>query len=343
MKRGNKMKSIAHVGAAMIFATSLSVVTGGSSGGLGGGDLPDGASAVAKLIRSEKLTDGGRTKQVTFTNPAGKVVGAAAVGRGAEVTMISNGQNGEYEMSVKPVDPTTDEEVAAMAAQLDATVIGHRQQLPEQATAHADPPGVNRPAPKLATVGAVVPKAGAGSGSTPIYDVGCLYVTAEVYVKGCYYRRVVPDSMADYYLRADSSEIFGHHSGTWGYLRGLRSIHDYDDGYPGTEVISSRPMVTRDGDHCRQTNISISYGVFDASMPVELCPDRLDPYARATYFRHAWYGSVSRDSTDRASVGHSITRGRVGHGIGFDYRIQAKECDDVIDWDGIDCDWRTAG
>jgi hypothetical protein len=336
------MKSIARVGVSVMLATSFSVFTGGSSGGPAGG-LPDQASNVAKLIRSEKLTDGGKTKQVTFTNPAGKVVGAASVGRNARVAMISNGENGNYEMSVKPVDPTTDEEVAAMAAELNATVVGHRQHFPEQANGHAKPPGVNRPAPRLAAVGAVAPKAGAGSGSTPIYDVGCLYVTAEVYVKGCYYRRTVPESMGGYYLRADSSEIFGHHSGTWGYLRGLRSIHDYDTGYAGTEVISSRPMVTRDGDNCRETSISISYGVFDASMPVELCPDRLDPYARQTYFRHAWYGSVSRDSIDRASVGHSITRGRVGHGIGFDYRIQAKECDDVIDWDGIDCDWRTAG
>lgn len=335
------MNRFARVGASLILATSLSVVTGGSSGGPTGG-LPDQASDVAKLLRSERLTDGGKTKEVTFTNPAGKVVGAASVGRGAKVTMISDGANGEYEMSVKPVDPTTDEQVAAMAAELNATIISHRQQFPGQA-ARANPPGVNRPAPKLAAVGAVAPKAGAGSGSTPIYDVGCLYVTKEVYVKGCYYRRTVPESMDNYYLRADSSEIFGHHSGTWGYLRGLRSIHDYDAGYDGTEVISSRPMVTRDGDNCRQTSISISYGVFDASMPVELCPDRLDPYARKTYFRHAWYGSVSRDSIDRASVGHSITRGRVGHGIGFEYRIQAKECDDVIDWDGIDCDWRTAG
>jgi hypothetical protein len=42
---------------------------------------------------------------------------------------------------------------------------------------------------------------------TPIHDVGCLYVTTEVYAKGCFYRRSIPESMTSYYLRGHSAGI----------------------------------------------------------------------------------------------------------------------------------------
>lgn len=320
-------------------------------------------SALANLKHTLKYFDGGKSKREEWTNPAGKVVFRADVDRRATVKVIEHPEDpGLTELSVKPYDPTSDEEVEAMAAELTTKVLSHRTaamtNLPDQAQAPATPPGLlkkagaNRPPPRLVGVDAAAPlataapTAGAGTGSTAIYDVGCLYLSTEAYAKGCYYRRAVPESMLNWYLRADSSELYGHHSGTWGSLKALRSIHDYDTGYPGTEIIQSRPAVTRDGDGCRESSIGVSYGVFSASMPVELCPDRLDPYQRATYFRHAWYGSVVRDTVDRGTVGHSITMGRVGHGIGFDYRIQTEECDGTwnpFDVDGITCDWRTAG
>lgn len=347
------MKRLTSIGVALLMTASVSVATSAATN-----TATDTAHTKVKekLTKEEKVLAKGKTKVVKFKDDKGKVKYAATVGVDAEVNVVDTGNEGLYELSVEPRDPTTDAEAEAMAAELTAEIIAERTSTPSDLTASEEGTstepapeqsvGANRAAPKLTGVEATVPKAGAGSGSSAIYDVGCLYITTEVYAKGCFYRRMVPESMAYYYLKADSSDLYGHHSGTWGRLTGLRSIHDFDTGAAGTEVVESRPAVTRDGNGCADINIGIEYGVFKASMPVALCPDKLDPYARATYFRHAWYGSVSKDSTDRETVGHSITKGRNGYGIGFDYRIQADECDhDWAPWDpnGMDCDWRTAG
>lgn len=80
-------------------------------------------------------------------------------------------------------------------------------------------------------------------------------------------------------------------------------------------------------------------------MPVDLCPSKLDPYERPpldnnpdtnnpVYYHHAWYGSTYKDSTDRGTVGHTIVKGRVGHGVGFAYRVAARECDLGYNWLG---------
>lgn len=284
---------------------------------------------VASLVKSERPINHGRTKLVEFRDKGGERKAYAKVGLRDEVS-VRKTSDGSYEVGVRPYDPVDDAEVDRLAAELKADVIGERNEpMPAQAAAGRAAPsfGVGRPP-------AVIASGSAGA----IFSTGCLYITAEMYVKGCFERRRVPDSIPGWYLRLDTSEITGHHVGTYGALTGMKSRHDYDTGYAGTEVIKNRPSTTIEAGSCRDQSIGISYEGIEVGQTIQVCPERLSPFVRDTYFHHAWSGRVVRDGNWRNSLGHSIVKARDGHANGFDYRISAFQ-DDAFQNDS----WVNAG
>jgi hypothetical protein len=284
---------------------------------------------IAALVRSEKSIDHGRSKLVEFRTASGERKFYAKVGLRYKVS-VRKTTDGSYEIGVKPYDPVTDQEADAMAKALRPEVIDERAKpLPERGVAGRAAPGWSSgPPPQAVTTG----------GASAIYSTGCLYITSEMYVKGCYERRRLPDAIPGWYLRVDTSEISGHHVGTYGALTGMKSRHDYDAGYVGTEVIKNRPAATISTGSCRIQTISIGYEGSGISDAVNVCPERISPYVRATYFHHAWSGRVWHDGDWRHSLGHSIVKARDGHSTGFDYRISAFQ-DDAFQNDS----WVNAG
>ncbi|MBO9524400.1 MAG: hypothetical protein J7518_22915 [Nocardioidaceae bacterium] len=284
---------------------------------------------IASLVKSEKAINKGKTKLVEFKDSHGERKFYAKVGPRDKVSLRKT-SDGSLEIGVKPYDPVTDAEVDKMAAEMQADVLGERRRpLPERGAAGRAAPswGLVRP-----------PEAIAAGSAGLIYSAGCLYITSEMYVKGCYERRRVPESIAGWYLRMDTSEISGHHVGTYGGLTGMKSRHDYDAGYAGTEVIKNRPAATIEAGSCRSQSIGINYEGIEVSHAIQVCPERLSPYVRAKYFHHAWSGRVWRDGDWRDSLGHSVVKARDGHSNGFDYRISAFQ-DDAFQNDS----WVNAG
>lgn len=316
------MRRIINPGSAMaVAALSVLVLTGAATDNQPGagksGQHPRGLD-VASLVKSEKLIDHGRSKLVEFKDSHGERKFYAKVSPRTKVYLTKT-DDGSYEIGVRPYDPGTDEAVEQMAKELSAGVIEERKKpLPEQAAAGRAAPGWALAKPSTAIV----------TGNTAaIYDSGCLYITSEMYVKGCYERRRVPEAILGWYLRMDTSEISGHHSGVYGSLTGMKSRHDYDDGYTGTEVVKNRPAATIDTGSCHNETIGIAYEGFGVSEEVRVCPERISPYVRAKYFHHAWSGRVKEDSSWRWSLGHSVVKARDGHSNGFDYRISAFQDD----------------
>jgi hypothetical protein len=316
------------------------------------------------LVRAEKLIDGGITKLVTWTNQAtGHVDYAAAVEPTTEVNLVSTGEvDGVYEIELRPDEPLTDAGMDAWEARMTPELFASRTKtLPALAAAGADDPSletpvevpaasVNRAAPawalKPAAVAQPVLAVGddGGNSTQPIVNTECALIdNSEAYAEGCYYLRRVPEVMDNRYLRSHSSYVSTHHKGTYGWIRWVKGRHDYDEGWnagemPGTQVVQRSPFDTINESNCDSDDVTVAWGNFSASMPVRLCPDKLDPFARDfTYFHHAWYGFAQLDGTDRGSSGHSIVKGTKGHGHGFAFRVAVQECDEEGPYN-IQCD-----
>jgi hypothetical protein len=150
----------------------------------------------------------------------------------------------------------------------------------------------------------------------------------QIYAKSCFERRRVPEGMDNWYLIADSSEMWGHHNGYAGAIRMLKSRHDYDAGDTGTNVVKFRPIGPIEKD-CQKVDIGIAWDAFSINAPVVACPTKLDSFDgdRDTYFHHAWYGNEPADTKERYTTGHSIVKGHVNRSVGFDFRISAREWD----------------
>src|SRR4051794_5042660 len=104
------MQRLTSIGVALLMTASVSVATSAAST-----DATDTATDTKvqkeKLTKEEKVLAKGKTKVVKFKDEKGKVKYAATVGVDAEVKVIETGNDGVYEMSVTPHDPTTEEEM----------------------------------------------------------------------------------------------------------------------------------------------------------------------------------------------------------------------------------------
>ena len=132
------MRRLTSFGVALLMTATVSVAT---SAAINTATHPATDTKVKKekLTKEERVLTNGKTKVVEFKDDEGKVKYAATVGVDAEVNVIDTGNDGLYELSVKPADPTTDAEMEAMAAELTPEIIAERQSTPSDLTAAEEP------------------------------------------------------------------------------------------------------------------------------------------------------------------------------------------------------------
>lgn len=301
-----------------------SVLVLGITAGAAVSDDTTKSTKITKVERLSKKTK--KTKVTQFRDQHGKVLASAATDLRTEVQVDVSPDGLIRSIAVKPHDPTSNAEAQEMAAALSDEVVyermGHFSEdelmpMPEEAQ---QPTALPRPAPFRQRLAAL-------SGDyTHVFSADCLNIDhPEMYIDGCYERRWTYDSTPGYFYRLDSSFTAGKHRGTWGALKYIKSIHNYNRGYAGTSVVNWDPKYdyTRE-DTCTERSTTVERGGVSATSSTRVCPDKISPYRDDTYFRHGWYGDHS-PGTYTGSPGHSVVKTPDGRANGFVYNITAKE------------------
>lgn len=321
-----RFNKIAALGAAAVVAASAVTLTTGAAN--------DNASpaALEKRVYVSKAT--GKTKITQFVDPStGDVVAQATGGLKDKVRLLNNSGESFDELGVEiiPEDPLTEAGQARMAAELTPEVRDERRrvywrqdqmvELPDQAsqTAHGV---VNRAVPLA------VPSMGSMSSNGHIYSEGCATRDAdEVYMYGCFQRTGVPDGMAKVNRSADSSWSSGHHKGTFGRIRWIKSKFDYTNGHPSVMLMQANPSTTQPYGSCGSRTFGLtSYGI-NVSSTSAVCDQELNVNVREEFYMHGWFGKKADDQTWTGSPGNSVVKVEAGESFGFKWQLAALEDD----------------
>jgi hypothetical protein len=248
-----------------------------------------------RLHVTKRLTDDGDTKITVIRDADGNVLVRAATDPDTVITLNN-------------LDPDESDgkdfgdDDAGVGVSLSSTVTSQAQAIQKASELSPETIAERRSAIGLASSG---PQQYKGR----IFASDCIVVTDEVYWKGCYERRHVPDDDANHWYTLDTSWAAGHHDGRLGYMDWAYTANRYFKSSEPVEIVRQRPTseITA-SDECTQRTMSLAFegvGVLDE---FSLCPEKIRVGGDLDSVYAIWDGHSSDDSKWVATEAMSVPR-----------------------------------